>query len=73
MTEGKSRGDWGIASVILAAIYNTVRDAKKRPKPFTPKDFNPYAEDTKPKPLRTISITEWRDMCQGRSRTQKEK
>lgn len=28
---------------VLAAIYNTVRDSKRRPKPFSGTDFDPYA------------------------------
>lgn len=29
------------AGMITSAIYNTIRDAKKRPQPFDPQDFMP--------------------------------
>lgn len=42
MTRGRSKAQWAMAAELIAAIYNTVRDAKKRPRPFTGRDFNPH-------------------------------
>ena len=41
MAEGKLKCQWSQTSDIVAAVYNTVRDAKKRSKPFSGDDFNP--------------------------------
>jgi len=41
MADGRGRGNWAIASSIMAAIANVFRDPKKRP--ARPSDFDPYA------------------------------
>lgn len=44
MAEGRGRAEWGRAASIMALVANVNRDARKRRKPFTPDDFNPYRE-----------------------------
>lgn len=43
MAEGRQRDEWDRASSIMAMIANTARDKKTRPRPFQPRDFNPFA------------------------------
>ena len=43
MHEGRARDLWTHTSSVLALIANVNRDTKRR-KPFSPDDFNPYAE-----------------------------
>lgn len=47
MAVGRRKASWGVAGEILAAIYNTVRDSKRRKEPFTGADFDPYAPPKK--------------------------
>lgn len=44
MAEGRSRAEWGHTSSVLALLANCHRDPKRRRKPFTPSDFNPYTQ-----------------------------
>lgn len=41
MATGRRKDEWGRASEIIAAIYNTIRDSKKRKEPYSGRDFNP--------------------------------
>jgi len=43
MAEGLGRERWAHTSIICTLIANAHRDPKKH-RPFTPDDFNPYAE-----------------------------
>jgi hypothetical protein len=47
MSEARLGAIWSPASEILAAIYNTVRDSKKRSKPYSGADFNPLLQKHK--------------------------
>ena len=47
MSEGDSRMRWSHTSAVLALIANVNRDAKKRPRPFQPSDFDPHATGKK--------------------------
>ena len=47
MQRGRMRLEWGQTSAILAMLANGNRNAKKRPEPFLPDDFNPMAEKRK--------------------------
>jgi hypothetical protein len=47
MAAGRRKADWAVAGELLAAIYNTVRDPKRRSEPFRGEDFNPYAPPKK--------------------------
>ena len=38
---------WAQTSELLAILYNANRDGKKRSRPFTAAEFNPYAERPK--------------------------
>lgn len=58
MAEARSKHDWTVECEVVAAIYNTIRDPKRRKAPFSGNDFNPHAEKRR-KPARTISIREW--------------
>ncbi|MEO2045207.1 MAG: hypothetical protein ABGX16_01370 [Pirellulales bacterium] len=66
MAESAHSHQWLVASEILAAIYNTVRDPKKRPRPFTGNDFNPTKLE-KQKPIRTVTIEELMRLRRGKA------
>jgi hypothetical protein len=51
MATARQKASWGATGEVLAAIYNTVRDSKRRPEPFAGRDFDPYAP---PPPRRGI-------------------
>ena len=63
MYESKQKADWVQTSEIIAALYNTIRDPKRRKKPFTGNDFNP----TLPRkaPVRQVSISEWAKLARA--------
>lgn len=44
MAEGRARLEWSQTAEVLAILYNANRDSKKRTRPFTAAEFNPYAE-----------------------------
>lgn len=48
MVEGRRREIYAHTSIINTALWNFIRDPKR--KPFTFKDFNPYHEE--PEPMR---------------------
>jgi len=43
MAEGVQMLQWGQTSSVLAMLANANRDPKKKPSPFRPEDFNPWA------------------------------
>ena len=43
MAESRAEFEWTLLSHALAMTANSMRDPKKKPKPFKPDDFNPYA------------------------------
>ena len=43
MAEGRQEAAWGRTSAILAMLAEANRDKKKKPTPFKPDDFNPFA------------------------------
>ena len=45
MAEGVSRLQWAQTSAIIAAIANVNRNTKKKPSPFSPDDFDPWARE----------------------------
>ena len=47
MAEAKVKHNWTHTSSVLAMIANVNRDKKKKPSPFKPDDFNPFAKKTK--------------------------
>lgn len=63
MVEGRSKHDWTLASELLAAQYNALRDPKKRKQPYTGNDFNPYAPRRKQKAHKTTSVAEWAQLA----------
>ena len=44
--EAKVERDSYNVAIIISAIYNTVRNEKKRKKPYTPEDFLPKKQKT---------------------------
>lgn len=44
MSDARQRHNWDQTCVIWAVIANTVRDPKKRPEPFQPKDVHPFMQ-----------------------------
>jgi len=42
MSEGDSQARWSHTSAMMALIANVNRDAKKRPRPYQPSDFDPH-------------------------------
>ena len=47
MAEGRSRAAWERTSAIMALIANANRDRKRKPSPYKPDDFNPFAKKQK--------------------------
>ncbi len=47
MAQSKSQDNWNHTAALLAMMANVNRDRKKKPTPFKPADFNPYAAGTK--------------------------
>lgn len=45
MAEGVSRLAWAQTSALIAATFNVNRDKKKKPSPFSPDDFDPWARE----------------------------
>ena len=43
MAEARSRLGWAQTAGIIAMVANTARDRKRKPSPFTPDDFDPWA------------------------------
>ena len=50
MAEARGRARWAPFSHLLAMTANSNRDEKKRSRPFTPDEFNPYAAKATAKP-----------------------
>ncbi len=67
MTEAHCKNQWTHTCEYIAALFNTVRDEKKRRRPYTGQELNPYTVQVKQKPSHTISVTEWRDMTLGKN------
>ena len=42
MVTGRQRDEWGRLAAWFAMFANANRDSKKRPRPFKPKDFDPF-------------------------------
>lgn len=44
LARGRQRSEWAQTSAVLALYANAHRDPRRRPYPFTPDDFDPFAE-----------------------------
>jgi hypothetical protein len=44
MAEGRSRQAWEHTSALLSMLANVNRNPKKRSKPFSPAEFNPFGQ-----------------------------
>jgi hypothetical protein len=42
MVDGRGRQAWAHTALICSVLANCNRDPKKRPRPFSPAEFNPY-------------------------------
>lgn len=49
MARGRQRSQWAQTSTVLALLANAHRDPKRRPYPFEPWDFDPFAEPRAPR------------------------
>jgi hypothetical protein len=49
MAAARRREQWAHTAELLAAVYNTIRDSKERPEPFSGRDFNPTLPPREPK------------------------
>jgi hypothetical protein len=55
MAEGKQREEWARWSQWMAMFANANSDPKKRPTPYMPRDFNPFADR---EPVKRLSKTD---------------
>lgn len=44
MVRARLREQWEHTSLLAAPLFNAIRDPHRRPTPYAPADFNPYAE-----------------------------
>lgn len=44
LARGRQRSEWAQTAATLALYANAHRDPRRRPYPFTPDDFDPFAE-----------------------------
>jgi len=66
MVEAKGEFYWAPWGVMLSMFANANRDIKKRRKPFTTKDFNPYEKKTKKKQVdMTVSMKDLKNIFMG--------
>ena len=69
MARSRQRAEWQRTALMAAIGANPFRDAKKRKQPFTPDDFNPFAERKLPKvekPKIKVSVECLRELCRKR-------
>jgi len=50
LAEARGNHEWEQTAAVLALLANTHRDPKKRPTPYKPSDFNPFAVERSPEP-----------------------
>jgi len=50
LAEARGSHEWEQTAAVLAMLANTHRDPKKRPTPYKPNDFNPFAVERAEKP-----------------------
>ena len=65
MAEARSRADWSRTSHVLAMMANANRDREKKPEPFTPADFDPYAPKIPPAPKPKLKMADVKDLLGG--------
>lgn len=49
MAEARGKAEWSQTSAMLAMTANVNRDPKKKRRPYTAEDFNPYAQGRRAK------------------------
>ena len=62
MADGRDRAEWARASAVMMVLANCSRDPKKRRRPFTCNDFDPYATKSS---ARGLSVAEARLFFKG--------
>ena len=59
MADARGESQWVQTSAVLAMLANANRDPKKKPRPYQPNDFNPFARRAakqRPLPPAPVSI-----------------
>ena len=51
MAEGAQKERWARTSSMMALIANVNRDTRKRPQPFRPEEFDPFADTGRAEPV----------------------
>ena len=69
MSHARLGSEWSQTSEVLAAIYNTVRDPKKRSKPYTGSEFNPIIQEKKR--THKIGIAELKELMEAKPQVRK--
>lgn len=54
MTRARQRDEWSRASAVLAMIANAHRDAKRKPRPYRPADFDPFVAAARRRPIASV-------------------
>jgi hypothetical protein len=47
MADGKGRDEWARTALVCSILANCHRDPKKKPRPYTPAEFNPFVKKDK--------------------------
>jgi len=65
MADGRLRSEWRQTASLIAATFEPHRDRKKRNKPYSADDFDPFVKERR---VETVRITkeQWRAMCDER-------
>lgn len=66
MAMGRRKSGWAMTAEVLAAIYNTVRDSKRRSQPFTGADFDPFAPPKKRRGIEAFAVLAGKSQLQAR-------
>lgn len=56
MAEARCRQQWAQTAGLMALLANVHRDPKKRPTPFLPDEFNPYADVKREEPVVRVGV-----------------
>ena len=59
MADQRLRAEWRQTASLIAATFEPHRDRKKRAKPYSADDFDPFAEKRREEPMR-ISVGQFR-------------
>jgi len=48
LADGRNRAEWDQTALMCSALFNQIRDPKRKRLPFAPSDFHPYHETQRP-------------------------